>query len=96
MQVQFLGQEDLLEEGTAIHSSILAWRIPGQRSLARYCPQSCNKLDTTEATQHACMHTEKLKYIFSNQLLLSKYVPYLYVEQKSEKISLYLYFKNQA
>ena len=28
MQVQFPGQEDLLEEGMAIHSSILAWRIP--------------------------------------------------------------------
>ena len=28
MQVQFLGQEDLLEEGMATHFSILAWRIP--------------------------------------------------------------------
>ena len=28
MQVQSLGQEDLLEEGMATHSSILAWRIP--------------------------------------------------------------------
>ena len=28
MWVQFLGQEDPLEEGMAIHSSILAWRIP--------------------------------------------------------------------
>ena len=27
-QVQSLGQEDLLEEGMAAHSSILAWRIP--------------------------------------------------------------------
>ena len=26
-QVQFLGLEDLLEEGMATHSSILAWRI---------------------------------------------------------------------
>ena len=26
--VQFLGQEDPLEKGMAIHSSILAWRIP--------------------------------------------------------------------
>ena len=26
--VQSLGQEDLLEEAMAIHSSILAWRIP--------------------------------------------------------------------
>ena len=28
MQVQSLGQEDPLEEGTATHSNILAWRIP--------------------------------------------------------------------
>ena len=27
-QVRFLGQKDPLEEGTATHSSILAWRIP--------------------------------------------------------------------
>ena len=26
--VQSLGQEDTLEKGTAIHFSILAWRIP--------------------------------------------------------------------
>ena len=29
--VQYLGQEDPLEEGTATHSSILAWRIPMDR-----------------------------------------------------------------
>ena len=29
--VQFLGWEDLLEEGTATHSSILAWRISVDR-----------------------------------------------------------------
>ena len=28
MQVQSLGWEDLLDEGVAIHSSDLAWRIP--------------------------------------------------------------------
>ena len=28
MQVRSLGQEDLLEEDMATHSSILAWRIP--------------------------------------------------------------------
>ena len=27
-QVQSLGQEDSLEEGMAVHSSILAWSIP--------------------------------------------------------------------
>ena len=28
MQVQFLSQEDHIEEGVATHSSVLAWRIP--------------------------------------------------------------------
>ena len=31
MQVQFLGQEEALEEGMATHSNILAWRIPMDR-----------------------------------------------------------------
>ena len=36
--VQSLDQEDPLEKGMATHSSILAWRIPGQRSLVGYSP----------------------------------------------------------
>ena len=31
--VQFLGREDTLDKEMATLSSILAWRIPGQRSL---------------------------------------------------------------
>ena len=37
-QVWSLGLEDLLEMGTATHSSILAWSIHGQRSLVGYSP----------------------------------------------------------
>ena len=47
-QVQFLSREDLLEKGMATHSSILAWRIPGTRSLAGNSPWSCKELDVTE------------------------------------------------
>ena len=36
--VQFLSREDPLEEEMATHSSILAWRTHGQRSLAGYSP----------------------------------------------------------
>ena len=39
----------------AIHSSILAWEIHGQRNLADYSPWSCKESDMTEATEHACM-----------------------------------------
>ena len=34
--VPSLGSEDPLEKGMAVHSSVLAWRISGQRSLAGY------------------------------------------------------------
>ena len=37
-QVQSLGREDPLEKGMAAHSSVLAWRILEQRSLAGYSP----------------------------------------------------------
>ena len=38
MLVQSLGQEDPLEEDTATHFSILAWRVRGQRSLVGCSP----------------------------------------------------------
>ena len=40
--VRFLGWKDPLENGTATHSSILAWRIPWT------IPWGCKELDTTE------------------------------------------------
>ena len=46
--VQSLGWENPLEEGMATHSSILAWRIPMDRSLASYIPWGHKELDTTE------------------------------------------------
>jgi hypothetical protein len=36
--VQSPGWEDPLEKGMVTPSTILAWRIPGQRSLAGYSP----------------------------------------------------------
>ena len=43
-----LGWEDFLEESLATHSSTLAWRILGQRSLVGYSPWGHKKSDTTE------------------------------------------------
>ena len=37
-QVRSLGGEDPLEKEMAIHSSILAWKIPWKGSLAGYSP----------------------------------------------------------
>ena len=34
IRIRFLGQKDLLEEGIATHSNILAWRIPRTEELS--------------------------------------------------------------
>ena len=47
-QVQFLGGEDPLEEIMAIHSCILAWRIPWTEKPAQLHPWGCMESDTTE------------------------------------------------
>ena len=47
-QVRFLGWEDPLEKELATHSSILAWKISGQRSLMHCSPWDRKELDTTE------------------------------------------------
>ena len=47
-QVPSLGPEDPRKEGMATHSSILAWRIHGQRSLVGCNPWGFKELETTE------------------------------------------------
>ena len=46
--VQSLGCEDPLKKEMATHSSILAWKIHGQMSLAGYSPWGYKVSDTTE------------------------------------------------
>ena len=58
MQIRSLGQEDLLEEGMAIHSSSLARKIPRTQSLVDSGSRGCKTSDATEVTEHA--HTQKL------------------------------------
>ena len=43
-----MGQADPLEKKMATHSSILAWRIHGHRSLKGYSPWDRKELDTTK------------------------------------------------
>ena len=45
--VQSLVWEDLLEKKMETQSGILAWKIPGLRSLVGYSPWGCKELDTT-------------------------------------------------
>ena len=53
MKVQTLGQEDPLEKEMATHSSILAGKFHGQRSLAGY-NLCCHK--ESDMTQCVCTH----------------------------------------
>ena len=45
--------EDSLEKEMATHSSILVWKIHGQRSLVGYGPWRQKELDATAVTEHA-------------------------------------------
>ena len=47
-QIQSLGQKDPLEKRMVTHSSILAWRIHGQRNLAGYSPWGHKESDMTK------------------------------------------------
>ena len=62
--VQSLGQEDLLEKEMATHSSILAWKIPGQRNLVGYSPWGHKELDTTKQ-----LHFLSMIYAFTSSLI---------------------------
>ena len=56
IRVRSLGQEDILEWEMGTRSSILAWEIPGQMSLAGYSPWSCKESDKTD---HAHTHRRR-------------------------------------
>ena len=58
MRVQSLGREDPLEEKMATHSSILAGKSRGQRSLAGFSPGGRKVSDTTkQLSTHTHTHT---------------------------------------
>ena len=62
-QTDLLGQEDPPEEGMATHSSILAWKFHGERSLTGWSPGGHKEPDTTERLiththKHTHMHNE--------------------------------------
>ena len=62
MGVQSLGREDPLEEEMATHSSILAGKSHGQRSLAGFSPGGRKVSDTTkQLSMHTHTHTHTSK-----------------------------------
>ena len=63
--VRSLGWEDPLEKGMATHSSILAWRTQGDRSLVGYSPWGCKESDTTEAPNHGLWSSDSQTYLLT-------------------------------
>ena len=61
----FLGRDDLLEEGMATHSRLLAGKFHGQRSLAGYSSWALKELDTTERLNKQMKAGEVENFIFS-------------------------------
>ena len=51
-QVQSLDQEDPLEKGMAIHTCILAWRIPWTERSLMGCSQWGHKESDTTVNEH--------------------------------------------
>ena len=47
-RVQYLGQEDALEEEMATYSSILVWKTSWTEEPSGLTPKSCKEWDTTE------------------------------------------------
>ena len=71
MWVRSLGREDLLEEGRATHSSVLAWRIPGTEESAaaakslQSCPTLCDPRDGSPpgSSVHGILQARMLEWI---------------------------------
>ena len=63
-RVRSLGWEHPLEKGMAIHSSILAWRIPWTRSLVGYTWWGCKESDTTEWLTHTHRDKDIVYYVW--------------------------------
>ena len=61
-----LGWEDPLEKGMATHSSILAGKFQGQRSLVGYSPWGHRESDMTEQITHACTRTHTHTHTHTN------------------------------
>ena len=67
MQVQSLGLEDPLEKEMTTHSSILAWELYGQRSLAGYIPWVArvrHYLVTKKHNRHKYMDWKRIETFF--------------------------------
>ena len=80
-RVQFPVWEDPLGKGKAIHSSILAWRIPWSEEPGGLQFMGCKELDMTEVTEQCileCIFRVNLMYVLHTVLCLPFLSPVLY------------------
>ena len=88
-----MGWEKPLEEGMAIHSRILAWRIPWTEEPGR--PQSTgSQSDVTEATKYTHIKqitNENLLYSIANSPQTSLWAPWGPKSEGNSKKRRYLY-----
>ena len=94
-QVRFQGWEDPLEKGMAIHSNILACRIPWTEEPRRLCPWGHKESDTTKWLHFTFSQVEDMStcvcvcvcvcvYVFSHQVLSNSFVtPWTVAHQAS-------------
>ena len=96
IQVRSVGCEDSLEEETATHSSIFAWRIPWTEEPGRLQSTGLQESDTTECTHaHAHTHTRwSDQFGFFKEFFKIFYVPVVLLCFKLAMILLlkYIYF----
>ena len=71
-RVRSLGRRDPLEKEMATHSSTLAWKPHGWRSLVGYSPRGCKESDTTERL-HIHVHSKQLKCLWNLSVFLTNY-----------------------
>ena len=64
MQIRFLGWKDPLEKEMATHSSILAGKSPGQRSLGGYSPWGCKRVGHNLATKQPQRSAKGISFLW--------------------------------
>ena len=84
-QVWSLGWEDPLEEETATHSSILAWRIPWREELGRLQSMGLQESDTTELLNLWMIFSQISR--FSRSVVSDSVTPWITARQASLSIT---------
>ena len=77
--VRSLGQEDLLKEGMATHSSILAWKVPWTEEPGRLQSSRSQRVRYDWATKHTHKHNQNFEF-YKKMPLISSLIVLMYFE----------------